>query len=101
MFKNNLTILPDSNTLTSKSITIRRNNMQVTSKGQVTIPQNIREKYGITPLSEVDFIEEKGRVYLAKSSKNYKSQSRIGKIRGIARINLSTDEIMQLTRGEK
>jgi AbrB family looped-hinge helix DNA binding protein len=74
--------------------------MQVTSKGQVTIPQNIREKYGITSLSEVDFIEEKGRIYVVKRSNSNKSQSRIGKLRGIVRINLSTDEIMRLTRGE-
>ena len=40
--------------------------MRVTTKGQVTIPQHIREKLGITPANEVDFIEEKGRVYLVK-----------------------------------
>ena len=41
--------------------------MRVTIKGQVTIPQEIHEKLGITPAVEVDFIEEKGRVYLVKS----------------------------------
>lgn len=40
--------------------------MKVTTKGQVTIPQTIREKLGIMPATEVDFIEEKGRVYLVK-----------------------------------
>ena len=40
--------------------------MRVTIKGQVTIPQEIREKLGITPAVEVDFIEEKDRVYLVK-----------------------------------
>ena len=39
--------------------------MRVTTKGQVTIPQHVREKLGITPATEIDFIEEKGRVYLA------------------------------------
>ncbi len=37
--------------------------MKVTVKGQVTIPVQIREKLGITPNSEVDFVEEGGRVY--------------------------------------
>ena len=32
--------------------------MRVTTKGQVTIPQNIREKLGILPATEIDFIEE-------------------------------------------
>lgn len=40
--------------------------MRVTTKGQVTIPQEIREKLGITPAIEIDFLEEEGRVYLVK-----------------------------------
>jgi AbrB family looped-hinge helix DNA binding protein len=40
--------------------------MRVTTNGQVTIPKKIREKLGITPAAEVDFVEEKGRVYLEK-----------------------------------
>jgi len=40
--------------------------MRVTIKGQVTIPQEIREKLEITPAVEVDFIEEKDRIYLVK-----------------------------------
>ncbi len=40
--------------------------MRVTTKGQVTIPQQIREKMGITPATEIIFLEEKGRVYIAK-----------------------------------
>jgi AbrB family looped-hinge helix DNA binding protein len=39
--------------------------MRVTTKGQVTIPQDIREKLGITPATEVDFIEKNDRVYKA------------------------------------
>ena len=38
--------------------------MRVTTKGQVTIPQHIREKLGITPATEVDFVEEEGRIFL-------------------------------------
>jgi AbrB family looped-hinge helix DNA binding protein len=41
-------------------------NMRVTTKGQVTIPQHIREKLGITPAIEVDFVEEGGRIFLVK-----------------------------------
>jgi AbrB family looped-hinge helix DNA binding protein len=40
--------------------------MRVTIKEQVTIPQHIREKLGITPATEIDFVEEEGRVYLVK-----------------------------------
>jgi AbrB family looped-hinge helix DNA binding protein len=40
--------------------------MRVTTKGQVTIPQEIRDKLGITPAVEIDFIEVKNRIYLVK-----------------------------------
>jgi AbrB family looped-hinge helix DNA binding protein len=75
--------------------------MKVTTKGQVTIPQMIREKLGITPMSEVDFIEEKGRVYLVKKKGADIANSRFRNLRGIATIKMTTDEIMALTRGDK
>ncbi len=34
--------------------------MRITTKGQVTIPQHIREKLGIPPATEVEFVEENG-----------------------------------------
>ncbi len=40
--------------------------MRVTSKGQVTIPQEIRDKYGFLPQTEVTFVEEGERVYLVR-----------------------------------
>lgn len=40
-----------------------RKQMRVTRKGQVTIPQEIREKLNITSAVEIDFVEEKDRVY--------------------------------------
>ena len=73
--------------------------MRVTTKGQVTVPQEIRQKLGITPGSEVDFIEEDGRVYLVRKT-TPKPQSRFRRFRGRATVKLSTEEIMALTRGE-
>ena len=40
--------------------------MQVTTKGQATIPSHIREQLGITPNTDMNFQEEDGRVYLTK-----------------------------------
>jgi AbrB family looped-hinge helix DNA binding protein len=75
--------------------------MRVTIKGQVTIPEHIREKLGIRPQSEVDFIEERGRVYLVKKVNKTPRQNRFRRFRGIATVKMTTDEIMALTRGEK
>jgi bifunctional DNA-binding transcriptional regulator/antitoxin component of YhaV-PrlF toxin-antitoxin module len=43
--------------------------MRLTTKCQVTIPQHIRKKLGIIPSVEIDFIEEKGRIYFAKTGR--------------------------------
>jgi AbrB family looped-hinge helix DNA binding protein len=75
--------------------------MRVTTKGQVTIPQNIREKLGITPATEVDFIEEKGRVFLVKLKEKKAAKRKFAKLRGLATIKMTTEEIMALTRTEK
>ena len=52
--------------------------MRVTSKGQVTIPKKVREVLGIGPKSEVDFVEENGRVYLIKKSKGNPYKKSVG-----------------------
>lgn len=38
--------------------------MRITSKGQVTIPQAIRERVGLLPHTEVEFSVERGRAVL-------------------------------------
>jgi AbrB family looped-hinge helix DNA binding protein len=40
--------------------------MRINSKYQLTIPKHIRDKMGLTPSTEVGFIEEGDRVYLVK-----------------------------------
>ncbi len=73
--------------------------MKVTIKGQVTIPQNIRRKLGITPYTEIDFIEEDDRVYLVKRRGKENIRGKFSKLRGLATVDMTTDEIMALTRG--
>ena len=72
--------------------------MRVTSKGQITIPKKLREKMGIALNSEVEFVEENGRVYLVKGKP---SLSPFDKLLGVGTVKMTTDEIMAWTRGEK
>lgn len=75
--------------------------MRVTTKGQVTIPQEIRRKLNIQPSTEVEFVEdEDGRVYLVKKS-NQPANKRFFKLRGIATVKMTTEEIMALTRSDE
>jgi AbrB family looped-hinge helix DNA binding protein len=71
--------------------------MRVTTKGQVTIPRNIREVLGITPETNIEFIEDNGKFYIVKVD-GPKITGKYKKFRGIATANMSTDEIMSLTR---
>jgi AbrB family looped-hinge helix DNA binding protein len=75
--------------------------MRITSKGQVTIPQGIREHYGLMPQTDVEFIERDGVVILAPAatvSKPDRADQLLARLRGSAQRTLTTDEIMQLSR---
>lgn len=73
--------------------------MRVTSKGQVTIPQDIREKLGLFPDTEVmfDIVGDSVRIRRQKRSQN-RGRRLIEHLRGKGTIKLTTDEIMALTR---
>ena len=79
--------------------------MQITSKGQVTIPQEIRNRLGLLPHTDVEFelVGDHARVRKAKHVPGATSRARkaIESLRGSADIRMSTDEIMALTRGRK
>lgn len=76
--------------------------MQVTREGTVTIPEPIRRKFGITHTTEVDFVEEDGKVVLKvkDSTRPEPIDSWLERVRGTTSGRLSTDEVMALTRGE-
>ncbi len=75
--------------------------MRITSKGQVTIPQDIRERFGLLPHTEVEFAVEGNVVVLRKAaSGSAKAREWIRRYRGSLDAGMTTDELMQLTRGE-
>ena len=75
--------------------------MRVTVKGQVTIPRRIRDKAGIVPGSEVEFVERSGQVYLRKTRGRGRAKDLIARMRGRGSVRMSTDEILALTRGDR
>lgn len=75
--------------------------MRITSKGQVTIPQHIREVAGLFPETEVEFRMVGDKVILEKKQQaNQRGKKLIASMRGKGSVNMTTDEIMKLTRGE-
>jgi len=76
--------------------------MRITSKGQVTIPQDIRERFGLLPHTEVEFVAEGNTVVLRKAETgNVKAQEWVRTYRGSLKGGMSTDELMKLTRGDE
>ena len=77
--------------------------MRITSKGQVTIPKAIREKLGFLPLTEVEFVVDGDAVRIVKAAHpkgETRGQRLVRLLRGSATAGLTTDEILELTRGE-
>jgi len=74
--------------------------MKVTTKGQVTIPQEIRERLGLLPHTEVDFEVRGDGVLLRKAATKSRGTRVVEHLRGRGTVRMSTDEILALTRGE-
>ena len=85
----------------------RSKTVKLTSKGQVTIPQEIRDRLGLHPGTEVEFdiVDETVRIRRAATQEERRRRVRawIERARGSAKhtkVRLTTDQIMALTRGE-
>ncbi len=78
--------------------------MRITSKGQVTIPQAIREQVGFLPDTEVDFVVEEGAVMIVKAAAPKRLTRGASAVRMLRdngrRVSMSTDEIMAMTRSD-
>jgi len=74
--------------------------MRITQKGQVTIPQEIRDRFGFLPYTEVEFVAQGESVVLRKATTNRRGTALVRRIRGSAGAGMSTDDIMRLTRGD-
>jgi antitoxin PrlF len=70
--------------------------MRVTQKGQVTIPLGVRRALGIHPGSDVEFeLDDHGARLLVDRER---AAGEIACMRGAGEGELSTDEILALTR---
>jgi AbrB family looped-hinge helix DNA binding protein len=75
--------------------------MRLNSKGQVTIPAELRKKCGLRPGDEVDVIEEGGVLRIVRRRTGpSRGQRAARRLRGTATTTMTTDEIMALLRGE-
>lgn len=78
--------------------------MHVTSKGQVTIPQAIRDRLGLLPNTEVEFELAGDHATIRKARRRAGGSTRgklaVGALLGSADVRMTTDEILALTRSD-
>ncbi|GAA5167837.1 AbrB/MazE/SpoVT family DNA-binding domain-containing protein [Pseudonocardia eucalypti] len=76
--------------------------MRITSKGQITIPQQVRRELGLEPGDEVAVIvgEDGTARIIPATGPSTRGERIVAALTGKAEVGLSTDEIMALTRGE-
>lgn len=70
--------------------------MRISEQGQVTIPQPLRERYGLLPDTEVQFIPEDDGLRLVVSPTD--KAAAIETLYGRKNFGRSTDELMALLR---
>ena len=74
--------------------------MKISTKGQVTIPQDIRERLGLLPHTEVEFEVQGDVVVLKKATSRRRGRGLVQHMQGRGTVQMSTDEILALTRGQ-
>lgn len=83
--------------------------MRVTTKGQVTIPKDIRDHLGIVPGSEVEFVRDSGGVKLVATDGDLSDEARLKRFeRALDRMagtidigGMTTDQYMEFIRGPR
>ena len=75
---------------------------KVTSKGQVTIPVEIRKKLGIKNGDKVLFIEDAGRIYMMNSSMEALREAQMAFKGEAERRGLKNeDDVMEMIKAER
>ena len=70
--------------------------MKIGGRGQITIPLNLRKRFGLKPFSEVEVLEENNQIIIRKKNQPcpLRNFSGVLKVKG-----KSTDKIVEELRG--
>jgi AbrB family looped-hinge helix DNA binding protein len=73
--------------------------MRVSTKGQITIPLDIRNKLGLLPYTEV-LLKAKGNQVIIEKKTDTSARGKyvLSRMTGKASVKMTTDEIMNMTR---
>jgi AbrB family looped-hinge helix DNA binding protein len=74
--------------------------MRLNSKGQVTIPAQLRHKHGLVEGDEVDVVEVGGVLSIVRAEAPTRGERLVARLRGRASVagSVTTDELMAMLR---
>lgn len=70
--------------------------MQISERGQVTIPKEYRARFGLLPHTEVEFVPRNNELILVR--KRATQSKAIRALRGRKKTGMTTDQLMELLR---
>jgi AbrB family looped-hinge helix DNA binding protein len=74
---------------------------KISTKGQVTIPQELRDRLGFVPGTRVEFEASGDEILIRRTAEgSTRARAWLERATGSASVAMTTDEIMALTRGE-
>lgn len=74
--------------------------MRVTSKGQITIPRELRDRFDLGPGAEVEVVAAEGGALVRPTRAVEAGRRLVEQLRDRADGGLSAEEVLRLTRGE-
>ena len=74
--------------------------MRMTSKGQITIPQELRERFALGPGAEVEVVAAEDGALVRPVASVGQGSRLVARLRDKADGGLSADEVLRLTRGD-
>ena len=74
--------------------------MRMTAKGQVTIPQELRQRFDLGPGAEVEVVATENGALVRPARAGGSGRRLVDQLRDRADAGLDADEILRLTRGE-
>ena len=74
--------------------------MRITAKGQVTIPGDLRRRFGLTPGTEVEIVPGDDGALVRPVSETGRGSALIARLRDQADGGMDADEVLRLTRSE-
>jgi AbrB family looped-hinge helix DNA binding protein len=74
--------------------------MRITTKGQVTIPLELRERFGLGPGTEVEVVAGEDGAVVRPAASRARGAEVVARLRDRADGGLDADAVLRLTRGE-